>query len=115
MRGGGGSRRIGNAAEAFVADLLRREYQSALAPVVILPLQQDAPADLVALFQGQTDHDWCLYEVKCRKTRREALSARLSPKEQEAFDVLHPDGPVPGDPGASDRGEGRRGRQQTSV
>jgi len=84
MRGGGGVRKIGNAAEAYVANLLRKEYPEGC---TILPLQQDVPADLVALFLGG---DWCLYEVKCRKTRSRALSARLSPAEQAAFDLLHP-------------------------
>ena len=84
MRGGGRARKLGNAAEAFVADLLRQEYPECWA---VLPLQQDVPADLVALFLGG---DWCLYEVKSSKTRARALSARLSPAEQAAFDLLHP-------------------------
>ncbi len=87
MSGGRSSRNRGNAAEAYVAGLLRAEFYEARG--IVLPLQQDAPADLVGLFLGG---GWCLYEVKSRKTRARALSARLSPAEQDAFNLLHPTG-----------------------
>ena len=80
MRGGGGVRKIGNAAEAYVANLLRKEYPEGC---TILPLQQDVPADLVALFLGG---DWCLlqrssagkrvagpFPLVCRQRNRQPL------------------------------------------
>jgi len=83
MRGGAGSHRAGNAAEAYVYELLKKEAPYA----VTLHLQQDGPADLVQLFEsGQ----WCLYEVKSSKVRRRALSASLSPAEDKAFQALYP-------------------------
>lgn len=73
------NRRLGNAAEAFVADLLRKESPEAL----IVPLQQDYGADLVRLGER-----WTLYEVKSSKTRSRALSARLTPSERNLRDRL---------------------------
>lgn len=87
MRGGSGSRRRGNEAEAFVATLLQEEFDASPDGAAVLPLQQDAPADLVALLDRG---GWCLYEVKSSKTRSQALSARLSPAEQDAYDLFAP-------------------------
>lgn len=67
------NRRNGNAAEAFVQRLLQEENPG----VPILPLQQDAPADLVALFPTGS----IVYEVKSSKLRRRALTAHLTDGE----------------------------------
>lgn len=86
MRGGGQARKIGNAAEAYVAVVLRQEHPD----WVVLPLQQDVPADLGALWL-LPEPGWCLYEVKSSKVARRALSARLTPAEQDAFNLLAPE------------------------
>ncbi len=83
MRGGRGGHRLGNLAEAFVIDFLGQTYPTAL----FLPLEQGAPADLVGLFEGG---GWCLYEVKSSKTRRQAVSARLSLAEEYLFKRFAP-------------------------
>jgi len=75
------SRRAGNAAEAWVAAYLREKQPES----VVLHLQQDGPADLVQLFVGG---DWRLHEVKSSKVARRALSARLTPAEQDAKTLL---------------------------
>ncbi len=82
-------RRIGNAAEAFVADLLQDEANEQGIGAAILPLQQDAPADLVALVDRG---GWVLYEVKSSKVARVARKARLTPAEQDALALFGPSG-----------------------
>jgi Domain of unknown function (DUF3883) len=83
MRGGGGARRAGNAAEAYVAEVLAQELPECL----VIPLQQDFGADLVIVDPTPDCWvPWLLVEVKSSKIRRRALSARLSPAEQELKD-----------------------------
>lgn len=81
MRGGRQARAHGNAAEAYVANLLQSEFNETKVGAAVLPLQQDAPADLVALIDGA---GWLLYEVKSSKLRRVALKLPLTPSERDA-------------------------------
>ena len=71
-----GNRRIGNAAEAFVAGVLAEEHPDSL----VIPLQQDYGADLAQM--RDYDPQWRLIEVKSAKTRSRALKAPLTPAEK---------------------------------